>query len=141
MPLFNIAVWLTIPVCVRAIFSWRARAFCCQRLIVQAGGCKARHSGSVVSRPSPDRTCWLCCAPSRRPLNRPTMPLVCGGLYGASRCSISRVEQSVSKACCRFKARLRMPKRRSVNALSYRLKWCKSRLDMPVSGRLESAGH
>jgi len=32
-----------------AVVYWLTRAFCCPRMIVQAGGCKARHSGSASS--------------------------------------------------------------------------------------------
>ena len=35
-----------------------------------------------------------------RPLNRSTIPLVCGDLGEVNQCSMSRVEQSVSNSCC-----------------------------------------
>ena len=68
------------------------------------------------------------------------MPSVCGDFGGVSQCSIPEVEHSGSNAFCRVAARLRIPKRRSVNALPYRLKWCGYGLGMHVPDRLESAG-
>ena len=48
-PCGSMVVCLTIPVCVCAIVSWLARAFFCLRRIVQAGDCKAIHSGATSS--------------------------------------------------------------------------------------------
>ena len=89
---------------------------------MEAGGCKARHSGAMVSSSSPDRKWWLCSTSSMRPLNRSTIPLVCGDLGGVSRCSIPRVEQSMSNSCCPVATRFRRPKRRSVNSFPLSVK-------------------
>jgi len=56
------------------------------------------------------------------------MPLVCGDLGEVSRYLIPRVDQSVLNAGCRVAARLRTPKRRSVNALPLSVKMVRIRI-------------
>jgi len=51
-----------------------------------------------------------------RPLNRPTMPAVCGDLGGVSRCSIPSAVQGLSNSYFPFCASLRRPNRRSVTS-------------------------
>ena len=52
-----------------------------------------------------------------RPLKRSTMPLVCGDLGGVRRWSMSSSVHSLSNSWFPVGARLRRPKRRSVNSL------------------------
>ena len=79
---------------------------------MQAGGCKAKHSGAAsVPSLSPDRTCCLCSTSSIGPLNRSTMPLVCGDLGGA----VGDQYRELSKAfqtrlpCCGAPAHAKKP--------------------------------
>jgi hypothetical protein len=60
---------------------------------------------------------WLCRTSLIRPLNRSTMPIVCGLIGGVRRRSLPILAQSCVDSCCPVSACLRRPKTRSVKAL------------------------
>ena len=142
LPWGSTAVSWPILVWFCAIASWLARVFCCLRLIAEAGGYKAIHSGAASSPvhrliENGGSTvflrygCW-----TARPFRWFAAILL--GSVGVQVRELSKAYQT--RAVLLLGAYVGRKSGRWTPC-HYRSKWCGYGLDMQVPGHVESAGH